>query len=1616
MARKTTEKSARRALSLWERPEDAGDALVCFATTFTFDATFFETECLGRFLAMDNHPSEGESVAYLVEREEKLAQARVAVLVDRQHARDKESLRWDVIGVSIPGRIQHAKLSVLLWANHLRLIVGSGNLTMPGYRKNLEVFGSLDLTPTEGDRNTHLEALAFLEEMVEGQAVGMRGSGTARDRALAAAQQVRARVEQWGESKRSGPRLVLGSTSRSVVTGIRDILPPRASMRQLYAVAPFFDHDSRAPQTARALASMLAKRDSHVYIDARTEKDAGDHVRVFASKELVNGLRRAGVGVTVRAVSSEQIGEEPQESEVRDLHAKMLYLMGETHILVVAGSSNVTAAGLGALENGGNAEANLAWLVRVGSPEAAALEGVWPRFGDDISLDSPDVSWDPIDEGQGEESLPALPVAFCDARWDPATSTLLVTLVEGLPDDWHIATEEDGVPVLTSQTHGPGEHSLLLDAERPPLVLLVTWISPSGPVAASWPVNVTTPSALTAPEALRGLTLAELVEVLASTRPLADAVGRVVAKRAGKNAMCREELDPLRRHDSAEFLLRRMRRLAVALERLRERLERPVASMDAFEWRVSGPVGVLPLAEALVREARTAGEAKFGLAELALAVSRVSIAKVSAAGTDVAHLRARLDSVVVAIESQVGRLLGWRSAGTICEQGVRRGDLLMYAPFEHDTVSLRNDRISEDDADRQTAAAVEILRRLGDQPGVVLADEVGMGKTFVALAAAFSVLRHSAHAGPVVVMCPPALEVKWLRDWGAFLSLCVSADARVFSAKSARSGVDFLKLLDDEPDRCARLIVLTHGAMSRGVGDGFTKLAIVRRALRHRKMGVHKEAFTRWAGAVLGMKWVESGDRKTLSRLLDLPPSRWRGVLRGDHPSRQQDFDDNPVPASVVDALDEMPGSAFDSLVDAIRDVPLRESKHLDERLQRVRRALNDEVGDVWKLALVRARFESPLLVLDEAHHVKNPKTRLASLFASEEAVADVGTTAAGGPLGGRFARMLFLTATPFQLGHGELIRVLQRFDGVRWQGTSAPTMGREQFGKELESLAHVMDDAQAAALRLDRAWSRLDAESLGVATLGDHELDGWWSQFAGPDAGEPAAGVAAHVAATREAMAHAEKALQPWVLRHVKATHLPGAANTARRRNLPGAAILDSAVGHRGLEIGADVLLPFLLAGRAEGLLAAASSGRALFAEGLSSSFEAYQETRRHSDTRDAEEPEAEQPVSTAELEWYLARLDEALPRESSAIRSAHPKILATTKRAVELWRQGEKVLIFCHYRATGRALRLHISEALKQAINEIAMQRLGVASSEEAERKLVEIGEYLFSDRPQAQLESWIGHAVEPFGRPDAVRDGDAPLSQEAAAAVNEVFRRFIRTPGFLARYFPLENDSALQDVGASLDASAGGLQLRSAIEEFCAFLVKRCTPEERDRYLAALRKVQTGSLSVRDTVPDFDDGDNVHDGARAAVLPNVRLANGMVTPETRQRLLLTFNTPLYPEILIASSVLAEGVDLHLHCRHVIHHDLCWNPSTLEQRTGRVDRIGCLAERVGASIHLFLPYIAATQDEKMFRVVRDRERWFNIVMGENYEIEEAATERRAARVPLPPALQKALSMSLHP
>ncbi len=96
--------------------------------------------------------------------------------------------------------------------------------------------------------------------------------------------------------------------------------------------------------------------------------------------------------------------------------------------------------------------------------------------------------------------------------------------------------------------------------------------------------------------------------------------------------------------------------------------------------------------------------------------------------------------------------------------------------------SHSSERVSRQDARRQEITAREILYRLAKQPGVVLADEVGMGKTFVALAVAASVALSDKQQRPVVVMVPPSLRNKWPRDWDVFSRECLPQELTIESS------------------------------------------------------------------------------------------------------------------------------------------------------------------------------------------------------------------------------------------------------------------------------------------------------------------------------------------------------------------------------------------------------------------------------------------------------------------------------------------------------------------------------------------------------------------------------------------------------------------------------------------------------------------------------------------------------------------------------------------------------------------------------------------------------------------------------------------------------------------
>jgi superfamily II DNA or RNA helicase len=918
-----------------------------------------------------------------------------------------------------------------------------------------------------------------------------------------------------------------------------------------------------------------------------------------------------------------------------------------------------------------------------------------------------------------------------------------------------------------------------------------------------------------------------------------------------------------------------------------------------------------------------------------------------------------------------------------------------WHPFSEGLSLHVADRISADDAARQEATARAILARLSERPGVVLADEVGTGKTFVALAVAAAVAC-SDRRRPVVVMVPSTLKEKWPRDCGVFAEQCAGPKLRArLRWRSADNGVQFLKLLDERgPDRPA-LIFLTHGAMGRALTDGWVRLAIIQRALHRRRDTRLRNAVARCAAALVEVKsriWRQPG---LCEELLRSRLDAWGEVMR------RRDFDPGeggePVPGIVARALERFDASAVYAALDA--HIPRNQTERYEERLARARAVLRAALKALWGKCLEQLRFRLPLLILDEAHHLKNAHTQLASLFQSPEA-ADDADQITRGPLGGVFERMLFLTATPFQLGHHELCSVLERFGGIAWKCAAAPPCGREAFRGEVATVRERLDAAQESALVLDAAWGQLNAEDL---TLDGHfypDSAEWWQALPAASLRTAAAArVLAAFESTRARMRAAEAALRPWVLRHLKPRTLPEPwPGRPRRVRLAGAGILDDTPGAAadGLPVSGEATLPFLLAARAT---VCAPDSRPVFAEGLASSYEAFLHTRRQAPPLDTDTVSPTPATLDDTSLWYLDRIEEVLPTGDLAASAAHPKIAATAERVLQAWRGREKVLVFCHFIQTGRTLRRVISERMRATILAQAAARLRCPRSE-AEPELERLGTRFFdSDSPaRRRCDELADRLLAAHPALDPHRD-----------TLLDAVRRFLRTPSFLVRYFPLRRgslDAAAVEV-AFRRPDATGLTLEALLGDFFDFLDRRCTGSEREALLAAMHAMQTGGITAL--------GDDELQGeTHAALLANVRLVNGATRPETRQRLMLTFNSPFFPEVLIASSVMAEGVDLHRYCRLVIHHDLDWNPSTLEQRTGRVDRIGAKAERCGEPIRVYLPFVAETQDEKMYRVVTDRERWFSVVMGEQFQTGARHTDALARRIPFPEAAARELAFRL--
>lgn len=332
-------------------------------------------------------------------------------------------------------------------------------------------------------------------------------------------------------------------------------------------------------------------------------------------------------------------------------------------------------------------------------------------------------------------------------------------------------------------------------------------------------------------------------------------------------------------------------------------------------------------------------------------------------------------------------------------------------------------------------------------------------------------------------------------------------------------------------------------------------------------------------------------------------------------------------------------------------------------------------------------------------------------------------------------------------------------------------------------------------------------------------------------------------------------------------------------------------------------------------------------------------------------------------ELERAAERAADSVARRhieaaSKALRARrtkpHPKIAAVSDAIRPLLDAGEKVLVFCHHRATARELLGVLERTLKTASGSCGdppekVWRAAWESLLPDEDPLIRpIIDWLCTPGLRAQIGGWLGEPA---------------LTVSALAAQLTTTRP--RNP--------------MSSVPTVLESART--------------LTKVLLDQQSTSTRAILKSITKGAHTFGGKTSHFpgwlDEGFRVmgawhHDGHSN---PPRTLYTGK--PDI---ILALFNSPFGPDVLVTTDRLSEGVDLHRCCRHLIHYELDPSPVRTLQRNGRVRRVGSWAALTGQPIQYAYPTFGGTRDEKAVGVMRQRINAFGLLLGGVPSLDDAS------------------------
>ena len=257
----------------------------------------------------------------------------------------------------------------------------------------------------------------------------------------------------------------------------------------------------------------------------------------------------------------------------------------------------------------------------------------------------------------------------------------------------------------------------------------------------------------------------------------------------------------------------------------------------------------------------------------------------------------------------------------------------------------------------------------------------------------------------------------------------------------------------------------------------------------------------------------------------------------------------------------------------------------------------------------------------------------------------------------------------------------------------------------------------------------------------------------------------------------------------------------------------------------------------------------------------------------------------------------------------------------------------------SNGRDDLMTFKRSAPPAANRLSMprSRMFTVTPTAAERALLE------------DVARYVHAVVHSRSRDDGARLVASVIARRAASSAQALGRTLARRIALLGQRaapeiqpsLPWEDDDAADaDVADALLSAAGLPNVDHEIEWLQRLLARAESAASHSSKVAAIRRLVR---RTSESVLVFSEYRDVVTGIAAALtdLTTVTLLHGGLSPQERQHVVRAFNQRRV-RVLVATDAAGEGLNLQHQCRLVVNVELPWMPRRLEQRIGRVDRIG--------------------------------------------------------------------------